>query len=60
MKKILFACAVCLLLAGTAHAASLSIGGESISYTVPQGYLPGDKEPYLLSLIHISEPTRPY
>lgn len=47
MKKILFACAVCLLLAGTAHAASLSIGGESISYTVPQGYLPGDKEPYL-------------
>lgn len=47
MKKILFACAVCLLLAGTAHAASLSIGGESISYTVPQGYMLGDKEPYL-------------
>lgn len=47
MKKILFACIACLLLAGVAQAASLSIGGESIAYNVPQGYMAGDKEPYL-------------
>lgn len=39
----------CLLLAGAAQAASLNIGNESISYTVPQGYIAGDKEPYLES-----------
>lgn len=47
MKKILFAWIACLLLAGAAQAASLNIGDESIAYNVPQGYMAGDKEPYL-------------
>ncbi len=47
MKKILFTLVACLLLSVAAHAETLTIGGESISYRVPQGYMAGDKEPYL-------------
>ena len=42
MKKILFTLVACLLLSVAAHAETLTIGGESISYRVPQGYMAGD------------------
>lgn len=47
MKKILCMFVLCLLLSVAAQAETLSIGDESINYTVPQGYMAGDKEPYL-------------
>lgn len=46
MRKTLRVLALCLLLPAVAQAATLSIGGRSISYTVPRGYMPGDEEPY--------------
>lgn len=47
MRKMLFTFVACLLFASVARAETLVIGDESIAYNVPDGYMAGDREPYI-------------